>query len=474
MKKRNLLGVFLLGVFLFSFGVVSATNNLFYKYNHSGEFSLVEVLVETNSSSLNGTVYETSVWENEGYIDRTSYVGDYAIFNGNNTYIDLGKKPGELITYLKFENNLNDESSNDYNFSMVGDSLNYVSGDSGQGLNFSGEGYLTLEDSADFDFNTTLMVSLSFATNGTGSDMPLIGQWSSDGNQRGWLLRLTDNGNLGFYVSPDGTTVSAGFSITAGLDDGGLHRVSVLWAAGGVYYSIDGGPSEFVTLVHDTIFDSSANITLGGRADEAANFSGVIDEVQIYNGGRSNIAEDLSQNLSLTLDDVVGNVSEEELPFLNDEQGTISIWFYLNNDISQGAEHPAIFSYGGNRGHGSSSSGIGFNIRKEGYADFQSVYFYQGNEDEGWTNWSVLNSDIPINSGEWNHLVIMSNGTYWTHYINGNEGTFLNDETLFENHGDWFADTHFKGGGEAISVGSRLWGVWGGGTRTLYLVEWFS
>jgi hypothetical protein len=110
-------------------------------------------------------------------------------------------------------------------------------------------------------------------------------------SQNGYLIRLTDAGLLQFFV---GGTASGGtcFSITtpAGTryDDNAWHHCACTWTgtteANGVRVYVDGGAAKAqgTAAYASTALLIDTDMTIGGRSDTTFRWSGLLDEVKIY------------------------------------------------------------------------------------------------------------------------------------------------------------------------------------------------
>ena len=174
-------------------------------------------------------------------------------------------------------------------------------------VDFDGTGRLSHTRQALTDLDVRVLLRPDDIT--PSSNQPIVGEYLTTGNKRGWLLQLNTDSTLTLFTSPNGTTVvttNATAPASAVYDSGEKFWIRATMdvnngASGrttNFYYSDDGAAwtqlGSTVTASGTTsIFSDAANvITLGGQGTTAA-YTGKVYEVGLYStiGGSANLVD---------------------------------------------------------------------------------------------------------------------------------------------------------------------------------------
>jgi hypothetical protein len=150
--------------------------------------------------------------------------------------------------------------------------------------------YVDMGDVLGFNYNDPFSISAWFRTTVDGGY--IISKREGVTNYRGWGLAMRGgfSGQLAFFL----TNVAASFDITvytttAGFNDGQWHHVLATYSgnglASGVSIYIDGA-NQSLGILYDSLSSltilNSTSVNIGARTDGSALFTGIIDEVAIY------------------------------------------------------------------------------------------------------------------------------------------------------------------------------------------------
>ena len=196
-----------------------------------------------------------------------------------------------LVSYWSFDTGkLQDKTVKDgigNHGGQIQGQLKQVKGKIGEALEFDGnqENYVNIDKPADFDFNADFTWSAWIKTDVGGTIFAKTGGPGTD--DKGPKTFFVADGVLSFDVGWVG-----GFQGTNAVNDSQWHYVAITVEFNGddtIQYYIDGKASDQGKMNVDSFpedgFENKVFIGLDGRADvgEFPAFSGVIDEVSVYN-----------------------------------------------------------------------------------------------------------------------------------------------------------------------------------------------
>jgi len=154
----------------------------------------------------------------------------------------------------------------------------------GTAASFDGGGWLSHPDEPEFSVDG-FTIEAYIHRDSLGARHVIAAQYDSVDNQRSWAFFVEDNSELRMFLSGNGGSiaqVSSGLQIDAGLD----YFVAASYnPAGGVNFYVkdlasgtwsESSASRGVTFVHDSMGD----FNIGGYANGARLFDGLIDEVR--------------------------------------------------------------------------------------------------------------------------------------------------------------------------------------------------
>lgn len=153
----------------------------------------------------------------------------------------------------------------------------------GDSLSLDGtDDYVVVTDSASLDVSK-LTIALWFKPGAVASGY-LVSKWNTDANNRSYSVFL-NGGKVAFDTSTDGSGFVPLLS-TSSVSAGNWYHVAVVFdgAASSKIIYINGTSDKIDGTVSGNLFNSSSDLTMGILDVGGANyFTGVIDEVSIYN-----------------------------------------------------------------------------------------------------------------------------------------------------------------------------------------------
>lgn len=170
--------------------------------------------------------------------------------------------------------------------SVVGGSAN------GSSASFGGDGRFSVPDNGLFTDTSFTVEAFVTTTTASGNGTRVIaGHWNASGNQRGWLVGISDTNVLTFQYSSTGANsvpISSGITLNPGtayyigvavnMGDTSSNGITFYYqdlTNGGALGTASNSPQ------HTSFFNSTASFTLGSTAQGTSQWSGLIDEVRI-------------------------------------------------------------------------------------------------------------------------------------------------------------------------------------------------
>jgi len=169
----------------------------------------------------------------------------------------------------------------------------WVKGKYGNALEFDGDGdYVGITDSQSLRIKDAIQTEAWIKTSYIGPDnMSIANRFDGDiGEERGWLLFLTEEGKLRFHIGDDLSNWAEATG-TSDLRDGNWHHIIGTYNKSIIQVFVDGNLESYIPFSGD-IWDGPAGggqfgFNIGRRCSvcggsEASFFNGTIDEVRIY------------------------------------------------------------------------------------------------------------------------------------------------------------------------------------------------
>ena len=184
-------------------------------------------------------------------------------------------KDNALVSYWRFENNLNDEAG--VNSGGYGD-VPYSKGKYGKALDFTGtNNWVTIPDSDSLDTPTEYTQSFWFKTTTTSNQVII------EKGQARYMVFSDDNACGGKFmagaISVDGNRVSAPME----LNDNVWHMMTITYKElTNLSMYVDGSLVDSI-VPNETVSSNNYNYTIGARYTGVAPFNGLVDELKIYN-----------------------------------------------------------------------------------------------------------------------------------------------------------------------------------------------
>jgi len=203
--------------------------------------------------------------------------GQTCVMGANTT---LNKCYSSVVGYWRFEGNANDSSPSGNNGTPSGGTA-YLTGKIGQDMNFDGSsGYVDVGDDSSLNPDNNFTISMWIKTSVNSGGALYSKRYSSWG---GYQLDMSNGGILVMYG--DDTQGPATGNWTVSLLDNTWHNIVVtIVPLNYVNLHVDGidlGSQDISSILGSA--GSSQHSTIGGGAVARGNFSGVIDEVTIFN-----------------------------------------------------------------------------------------------------------------------------------------------------------------------------------------------
>ena len=177
--------------------------------------------------------------------------------------------------------------------------------------------YASVPDSAALSVTTSVtLVAYCTATDWTPAAVQAVVSKYGGGGSRSYSLRIDTNGTLRFTSSADGTnSVNSNSTAATGFTDGTGHWIMSVFddtANTANYYTSDDGPGTAVASVSWTLlgtanvahvsaglFDSAADVTIGGEVNGTANlFAGSVQRAVIGTGSTSLLDVDFRRGIT--------------------------------------------------------------------------------------------------------------------------------------------------------------------------------
>ena len=196
-----------------------------------------------------------------------------------------------LRGFWRLENTMLDASGNGNNGTVGAGSAAYADGKLGKAWDNDVTRYITAGNASMLQITGAVTISvwirpttLSFGSAQCG----VVAKFQSSGNQRGYALTLTDDGNVRMDVYRDGTITPVTRASASASLNVWTHFAGVFTPGISIRIYKNGVLAESVGTSEIVIHNSSSNLLIGGLGvdggvPENRRFRGQLDEVQIYN-----------------------------------------------------------------------------------------------------------------------------------------------------------------------------------------------
>lgn len=221
--------------------------------------------------------------------------------------------------------------------------------------------YADTPDAAAFDITGDVDLvwrGVSSDWTGGGVIQALVGKWDETANECSYLLGMDATGNVAFYFSTDGSTVT---TETGSAPEGGFVADRPYWMRGHIDVN-DGGGNRVVTLYYSddvtndpdqvawrtltvnvtgttvTLNSGTAKPTVGSTDDEAYDFTGTVYAAEIRDGiGGTVVADpdwlnDTLDHTATTADDTAGNTWT-----FRGDAGLAQAWYDISAYVRSGS-----------------------------------------------------------------------------------------------------------------------------------------
>jgi len=188
-----------------------------------------------------------------------------------------------LEAYFRFEGNSND-TTGVYNGTDTNASYNSSYGKFGQGVSFSGNGYINLPN-YDMEITNGYTIVAWIKTSKTGAIQAIFSNDIGLGSNRGWQFRINSDNTLGAigFNSTNAYIANSTYVVT----DGNWHHVAMVYGNSLVKAYIDGkmvsSSSAAATSNNPTSGTSYIGADLTSNQTIINKFTGYIDDVALFN-----------------------------------------------------------------------------------------------------------------------------------------------------------------------------------------------
>jgi hypothetical protein len=146
--------------------------------------------------------------------------------------------------------------------------------------------YVDIQDSDELDGTSTMSWSFWTKRDSYTTTGGIFAKYNNTSNQRGYTITNDSRSSstvLSFSNSEDGTTSNRVFTKTGFFEDGDWVHGVVVFNSGSVDVYKNGELFDELTSTETSIYNSSADLQIGGYTDASAYFDGDISNVKIWN-----------------------------------------------------------------------------------------------------------------------------------------------------------------------------------------------
>ncbi len=195
---------------------------------------------------------------------------------------EAGQVEAGLVSYYSFNDVQGDTVKDDWGpneGTLVGPEV--VQGRYGDGLKFDGvDGYVDCGNDESLNITEALSIEAWVYMEIPGSYPTVV---SKSGGNWGYIFEfLTDTGQINLYLDGANPSWANVAEAAVGLEE--WTHIVASFDGDTVRYYVNGDPSGEYAATGDPILSNEDNVHIGRRrVDEPYNFTGIIDEVRIYN-----------------------------------------------------------------------------------------------------------------------------------------------------------------------------------------------
>lgn len=205
-----------------------------------------------------------------------------------NSDTHLNTQVSNLVSYLKFERNMNDSQS--VNHGSITGTEQYADGVYGKAFDFNGSSRVTLLNESTFDYEHTNAFSITFwmkNSQASGADRVFVAK-NSDINTAAGFAVFQESAAAKTRFRLRDTTTNYDVDSTSALNDGSWHFIAATFSGNsnrsGMKLYVDGVLNATgTTLTISTSILNNIPVTIGAESDGGAPLTGQIDDVRIYN-----------------------------------------------------------------------------------------------------------------------------------------------------------------------------------------------
>src|SRR5947209_10850069 len=187
--------------------------------------------------------------------------------------------PAGMVSWWKAEGNAND--SQDSNKGTLQSGVTFATGEVGQAFSFDGSGGVLVPDANNLDVTTEVTLD-AWVNAAELSNLPLIFSKFVGGNGS-YELELDDDGSVRSNVSGDGSSYDALISGPGVVTTGSWYHVATTFNAGDWKIYVNGIQVASKTSTVTSIFPGTATLFIGRDSTITHNFTGLVDEVEVFN-----------------------------------------------------------------------------------------------------------------------------------------------------------------------------------------------
>lgn len=333
--------------------------------------------------------------------------------NGTVTY------NSNLKALWKFEQNLNDSTTNGFNLTLGAGNTIYTSGQEGYALQFDGSTIYTASSSSIVTGTADRSFSFWIKTPSTFITSKYIYSYGANTNNNLWLFEWTSTASTSGFTLFTGGVGGQNISSNTILQPSTWYHIIITLGSTGTLltFYVNGVQDKQSTVT--TLNTSSSSLFLGGFIDGIPYVqSGVLlDEFRSYNVILSSsqasalyMLGNLGQSHTFDGGEYISFGSTSTWTFLHSNAGsTVAFWSKL--PVGSYSSTPLLMGT-----HNTSGGTIGFVVEIDSNG---KIYYLIGNGSGTLYLNCTTNNSAYTNDGTWHHLAFVFNGTNGAIYLDG-------------------------------------------------------